>query len=116
MLDDTLLDFGQVLAQNGVKPLMVARYLSDIQCFATWFTVTKTEDFVSQGITVSDVRSFLSHLVIETRYKATKVYRILNTLCWYCAWAKKQGLLQDDPTEELYRSSKSSLRTRRSVR
>ena len=112
MLNDTFQDFGQTLAQNGRRPVVVARYLRDLQCFATWFTQTKGEAFAPQGITTSDVRSFLSYLVIEKRFKAATVYRIQTSLCWYCAWAKEQGLLQSDPTEELYGSSRSSPRTR----
>ena len=93
MLNDVFQDFGQTLERKGRRPVIVARYLSDLQCFATWFTQTKGEAFAPQGITALDVRSFRKYLITETRFKPAKVYRVLTSLSWYCAWAKTQGLL-----------------------
>jgi len=101
MPNDIFHAFAQALVREGRRPLTVASYLSDLKGFATWFTQTNGEALAPQGITALDVRSFKSYLVTVAGFKPATVNRRLASLSRYCAWARAQGLLQGDPTEEV---------------
>ena len=101
MPTDLFQDFAQALEQEGRRPLTVTSYLSDLKGFAAWFTQTNGEAFAPQGITALDVRSFKSYLVTVAGFKPATINRRLASLSRYCAWARTQGLLQDDPTAEV---------------
>ena len=99
--EDVFKSFAQALVQQGRRPLTVASYLSDLRGFADWFTQTNGEAFAPGGITALDVRSFKSYLITVAGFKPATVNRRLASLSRYCAWARTQGLLQDDPTAEV---------------
>ena len=101
MPNDIFQAFAQALEREGRRPLTVASYLSDLQGFAIWFTQTNGEAFAPQGITALDVRSFKSYLITVAGFKPATVNRRLASLSRYCAWARAQGLLQSNPTEEI---------------
>jgi site-specific recombinase XerD len=101
MPSDIFLAFAQALEREGRRPLTVASYLSDLRGFATWFVQTNAEAFAPQGITALDVRSFKGYLLTVAGFKPATVNRRLASLSRYCAWARAQGLLQGNPTEEV---------------
>jgi site-specific recombinase XerD len=101
MPNDMFQAFVQTLEREGRRPLTVASYLSDLRGFAAWFTQANGEAFAPSGITALDVRSFKSYLITVAGFKPATVNRRLASLSRYCAWARTQGLLQDDPTAEV---------------
>ena len=94
-------EFEQALVEEGKSPLTVKNYLSDLKHFATWFEGTNGEALAPQRITLLDVRAYKSHLMTVRKFKPATVNRRLASLSRYCRWAKKQGLMQNDPTDEV---------------
>ncbi|MHB1356269.1 MAG: tyrosine-type recombinase/integrase [Anaerolineae bacterium] len=101
MPNDMFQAFAQALEREGRRPLTVASYLSDLKGFAIWFTQTNGEAFAPQGITALDVRSFKSYLITVAGFKPATVNRRLASLSRYCGWARAQGLLPANPTDEV---------------
>src|SRR3712207_5796422 len=74
-------------------------YRSDLNLFAAWLTQTTGDPFEARKLTRIDVRDYKQHLLsVEGRTPAT-VNRRLAALRAFAAWAKKQGLLTELPTE-----------------
>jgi len=101
MPTDVFQAFAQALEREGRRPLTVASYRSDLKGFAAWFTQTNGEAFAPQGLTALDVRAYQGYLLTVAQFKPATVNRRLAALSRYCAWARAQGLLQGDPTEEV---------------
>jgi site-specific recombinase XerD len=93
--------FAQALEREGKRPATVASYLSDLRSFAAWFAQTNDETLTPQGITPLDVRAYKAYLLTVARFKPATVNRHLASLSRYCAWARAQGLLVEDPAAEI---------------
>jgi len=50
------------LKRQEAAPKTVANYLSDLNCFARWFTQTTGEEFSAKAITPTDIRDYRSFL------------------------------------------------------
>jgi len=100
-MNDTSLQAFEALTWEGKSPLTSRSYLSDLAHFATWFAQANGEVFTSGGITLLDVRGYKSYLVTVAQFKPATVNRRLAALAKFCAWAKGQGLLAEDPTGEV---------------
>jgi len=101
MNDISLQTFAESLTREGKSPLTVRSYLSDLAHFATWFAQANGEVFTPGAITLLDVRSYKSYLVTVAQFKPATVNRRLAALAKFCAWARGQGLLAEDPTGEV---------------
>lgn len=74
-------------------------YRSDLNLFAHWLTQTTGDVFSAKTLTRIDVRDYKQHLLSVEGRKPATVNRRLAALRTFAAWAKKQGLLADLPTE-----------------
>jgi len=100
-MSDHLSSFEKSLRSEGKSTLTIKSYLSDMNKFAQWFEETTGEKLEPQAITSLDVHSYKSHLLREKEYKPATVNRKLSTLSKFCRWARQEGLIKEDPTDEV---------------
>jgi site-specific recombinase XerD len=100
-MTDHLTRFEQELVREGKRPLTIKSYLRDLRQFATWFRQTNGEEATPQGITILDARSYKSYLMTVRGYKPATVNRRLASPSRFCRWAKAEGLIESDPTENV---------------
>ena len=78
----------------------VDSYIRDLRAFARWFEQTNGEEFSPERVTPLDVREYRQHLVQRGRKPAT-VNRKLAALRVFFAWARREGLVSANPTEDI---------------
>jgi site-specific recombinase XerD len=100
-MNDHFRGFEQALIREGKSPLTIKNYLNDLAHFATWFAQTNGEAFAPEAITLLDVRAYKSHLLTVAKFKPATVNRRLAALARFCRWAKAQGLIVDNPTDDV---------------
>jgi len=93
--------FEKSLQAEGKSPLTIKSYLSDMRHFAQWFEKTTGEAFKPQAITSLDVQCYKAYLLTDQRCKPATINRKLSTLSKFCRWARKEGLIKEDPTDEV---------------
>ncbi len=74
-------------------------YRSDLTLFATWFTQSTGDAFEATKLTRIDVRDYKQRLLSVEGKAAATVNRRLAALRAFSAWAKRQGLISELPTE-----------------
>lgn len=100
-MSEPFVGFEQALTREGKSPLTVKNYLNDLAHFAKWFTQTNGEAFVPDAITLLDVRAYKSFLLTVAKFRPATVNRRLAALSRFCRWAKTQGLIKEDPTDDV---------------
>jgi len=100
-MSDYLLSFKENLEAGGKSTLTVKSYLSDMKHFSRWFEETTGESFGPETITSLDVHTYKAHLLKEKGYKPATVNRKLSSLSMFCRWARREGLMEGDPTDEV---------------
>jgi integrase/recombinase XerC len=65
------------------------------------FEETTGESFGPEAVTALDVHAYKAHLLKEKGYKPATVNRKLSSLSMFCRWARREGLMQGDPTDEV---------------
>jgi len=93
--------FEESLQAEGKSPSTVRGYLSDMRSFARWFEETTGESFGPEAVTALDVHTYKAHLLKERGYKPATVNRKLSSLSMFCRWARREGLMEGDPTDEV---------------
>jgi site-specific recombinase XerD len=97
----TLKQFAASLEAEEAAPLTVKNYLLDLAHFARWFSGTNGEPLTLPAITPTDIREYKSYLLTSAQAKPATVNRRLASLRKLCRFARRQGLLVDDPTQEV---------------
>ena len=100
-MSDHLSTFEKSLQAEGKSPLTIKGYLSDMRTFAQWFEETTGEPFQPQTITPLDVHSYKGHLLREKGYQPATINRKLSSLSAFCRWARGEGLMEGDPTDQV---------------
>ena len=100
-MSDFLTQFAASLTTEEAAKNTIDSYLLDLQSFAGWFHATNGEELTLQGITPTDVREYKSHLLTVARAKPATVNRRLAALRRLCHWAKSQGLINENPADEV---------------
>jgi len=76
----------------------VANYLSDLNCFARWFTQTTGEGFAAANVTPTDIRGYRSYLQTTQGRAPATVNRRLAALRRFFGWAIGAGVASENPT------------------
>jgi len=76
----------------------VANYLSDLNCFARWFTQTTGEGFAAANVTPTDIRDYRSYLQTTQGRAPATVNRRLAALRRFFGWAIGAGVASENPT------------------
>ena len=98
---DFLASFADSLREEDKAENTIKSYLRDISDFGLWFTKTNGEEFAPKAITPIDVKDYKRYLVSVAKVKPSTVNRRLAALRRLCRWAKAEGLIEEDPTEEI---------------
>lgn len=93
--------FAQYLQAKEASPKTVINYLADLRHFARWFALSNGQELALKEITPTDVRDYRGYLLAVERRQPATVNRRLTTLRRLCAWAKREGLLGEDPTADI---------------
>lgn len=100
-MSDFIDNFAQYLQAKEASPKTVVNYLSDLRHFARWFAASNGQQLALIEITPTDVREYKGYLLnVERRLPAT-INRRLTTIRRLCVWAKHEGLIADNPTEDV---------------
>jgi len=76
----------------------VANYLSDLNCFARWFTQTTGEGFAAANVTPTDIRDYRSYLQTTQGRAPATVNRRLAALRRFFGWAIGAGVASENQT------------------
>ena len=93
--------FEKYLHQQERADLTVRGYLNDLGQFVLWFEQTNGETFSLPVVTPTDVREYRQYLTTGQRRKPATVNRHLAALSALMAWAKRDGQIEHDPTEDV---------------
>jgi len=100
-MPEFLATFAASLTAQEVARNTVQSYLLDLEAFARWFVTTNGEELSLNGITPTDVREYKAYLITVARAKPATVNRHLAAIRRLCRWAKGQGLIGENPAEEI---------------
>jgi site-specific recombinase XerD len=100
-MSDFLTQFAASLASEEAAKNTIDSYLLDLQSFAQWFATTNGEELTLQGVTPTDVREYKAHMLTVDRAKPATVNRHLAAVRKLCRWAKGQGLISENPAEDV---------------
>jgi integrase/recombinase XerC len=100
-VSDYLLSFKENLEAGGKSALTVKSCLPDTKHFRRWFEETTGESFGPEAVTAPDVHTYKAHLLKEKRYRPATVNRKLSSLSMFYRWARREGLMQEDPIQEV---------------
>lgn len=82
---------------EGVSPYTVRGYAADLHNFSDWFHGATGEAMEPANVTPVDVREYKAYLQTVANCKPATINRRLSTLRAYFAWAREQGLTDEDP-------------------
>ena len=99
---DVLKEFELFLREQDHSKLTIVGYLNDLHQFIRWFEQTNGETFTLQGVTPTDVREYRQHMLVVDRRKANTINRRLAALSCIMNWARQNGLVEHDPTENIH--------------
>jgi integrase/recombinase XerD len=99
MSTQPLLRFAQHLKASDKSENTVGAYLRDLRLFSEWFQSGNGEQMTPEGITPVDVKAYKTYLLQAKGYKPATVNRKLASISALCAWARKAGLIEANPTE-----------------
>jgi site-specific recombinase XerD len=88
------------LTKVGKSPHTVRAYTHDLAAFVRWFEQTAGEDFAPQAVDPRDIQEYKSYL-IQKGLKSATINRRLIALHRFFRWAKREGLVGDNPFEVL---------------
>lgn len=99
---DIVSKYQEYLERAGKSPNTVKAYAHDVAAFASWFDQTTGDEFAPGIVDPREITDYRDHLLQRGSSPAT-VNRRLVSLRRYFLWAKKRGLINDNPFEMLER-------------
>jgi site-specific recombinase XerD len=82
----------------GKSPHTVRAYILDLAAFSRWFEQTSGESLDLRAVDPRDIQEYRSYLLRRGLTPAT-INRRLIALKRFFAWARREGLIADDPFE-----------------
>lgn len=94
--------FEETLKANGKSPYTIKSYLSDLRMFEQWLNGTYGEEQLTpSSITKLDVAQYKSYMLNTLQRKPAGINRALSSISAFCDWLKSQGLLNENPVDEI---------------
>jgi site-specific recombinase XerD len=100
-MSDFIDSFTQYLQAKEASPKTVVNYLADLRHFARWFAASNGQELALRDITPTDVREYKGYLLNVERRQPATINRRLTTIRRLCVWAKHEGLIAENPTEDV---------------
>jgi site-specific recombinase XerD len=89
--------FARFLIEHDLSPHTRRAMTLDLRKFASWFTMSNKEPFVTTRVTVRDVTDFRDHIRRERQQAVASVNRCLVSLRRYFRWLAGQGHIVANP-------------------
>jgi len=99
MSTQMLTRFGQYLRASDKSENTAEAYLRDLCLFGEWFQSSNGEQITPQGITPIDVKEYKAYLLQVKHFKPATVNRKLASISAFCAWARRENIIEANPTE-----------------
>lgn len=96
-----LSEFTTSLVKADASPRTIAGYRLDLALFVRWLKEKAPSKDPLKTLTPIDVAAYRHHLVQVQRLKATTINRRLQALRRFCRWARRRGLIEEDPSEDV---------------
>ena len=94
-------DFAAGMTGADLSRRTVEGYRHDLEMFRRWFEKTHGADASLLTLLVTDIMSYRHHLVQDEKRQPATINRRLQALRRFCQWAKKNELMDNDPSQEI---------------
>jgi site-specific recombinase XerD len=94
-------DYLSYLIDKGRSPLTVKAVRGDLAGFAGWWEAQRNRSFDPGLLRESDIHTWRLARQRDDAAAATTINRALVTIRAYCAWAKRIGLITENPAEDI---------------
>jgi len=91
--------FEQHLRASDKSENTIEAYLRDLRLFGEWFQSSNGEQMAPEVITPIDVKEYKTNLLQVKQFRPATVNRKLASISAFCAWARKEGLIEANPSE-----------------
>lgn len=98
---DWLREFVTGLSKTDLSPKTVDGYRQDLELFQRWLEGVHGEAVSLEKLSAIDIISYREHLVKAERRKPATINRRLQAIRRLCQWAKRKGILDADPSQEV---------------
>ena len=92
-------DFQSHLAKSDLSPNTIRCYTLDLTAFSEWFTRETGEQADIQSITPLDISDWREKMLKDK--KPATINRRLVSVSKFCQWGVKEGLIPDNPSENI---------------
>ena len=99
--DTWLARFEQTLMKQDLAETTIKGYLGDVRLFCRWLDEIHADPVDLATVEIADLRAYRQYLVNQQRQKPAAVNRRLQALRRFFAWAKRTGLIEDNPAESI---------------
>lgn len=91
--------FRRYLSASDKSENTIEAYLRDLRLFSEWFKSSSGDQMTPEAITPIDVREYKTCLLQVNGFKPATVNRKLASISAFCEWARKNRLIDANPTE-----------------
>jgi site-specific recombinase XerD len=106
--DQLLARFQQSMIQQDLAEATIKGYLADMHHFYRWLQQIQEQSIPLTEVTSADLRAYRQYLVNIQRQKTAAVNRRIQALRRFFSWAKRTGLVKDNPAESIRFRRKSA--------
>ncbi len=99
--DNCLARFQQALIQQDLADATIKGYRADVCHFQRWLEQINQQSVPFEQTTSADLRAYRQHLVNIQRQKPATVNRRIQALRRFFSWAKRTGLMKENPAESI---------------
>ena len=99
MMNQLIQDFQTHLAESDLSPNTIRCYTLDLNAFSEWFTRETGEQADIESITPLDISDWRENMLKDKR--PSTINRRLVSVSRFCQWGVKEGLIPDNPIENI---------------
>ena len=98
-MNQQIQDFQTHLAESDLSPNTIRCYTLDLNAYSQWFSRETGEQADIESITPLDVSDWREYMLKEK--KPATINRRLVSVSKFCQWGVKEGLIPDNPIENI---------------
>ncbi len=92
-------EFSASIVRADLSPRTVSSYRHDLKMFFRWFEPSRKVDIAE--LSAIDLINYRRHMVKDQGLRPATVNRRIQALRSFCRWARREGLLDEDPSVEV---------------